>query len=82
MILEDRNTSFYHISALARRKRNFITAIKNDAGVWLTEEREVANHFGEGFITIYTTSQHVNLAIICSGNLSFRVTRRIALATW
>ena len=56
MILGDRNTSFYHISALARRKHNFITAIKNDAGVWLTEEREVANHFGEGFITIYTTS--------------------------
>ena len=59
MILGDRNTSFYHISALARRKRNFITAIKNDAGVWLTEEREVANHFREGFIKIYTTSQVV-----------------------
>ena len=59
MILGDRNTSFYHISALARRKRNFITAIKNDAGVWLTEEREVANHFKEDFIKIYTTSQVV-----------------------
>ena len=59
MILGDINTSFYHISALARRKRNFITAIKNDAGVWLTKEREVANHFREGFIKIYTTSQVV-----------------------
>ena len=32
MILGDRNTSFYHILALARRKRNSITAIKNDVG--------------------------------------------------
>ena len=30
MILGDRNTSFYHVSALARRKPNFIIAIKND----------------------------------------------------
>ena len=57
MILGDRNTSFYHVSALARRKRNFITAIKNEVGEWLTEEREVANHFREGFIKIYTTAQ-------------------------
>ena len=57
MILGDRNTSFYHISALARRKQNFITAIKNDAGEWLAKESEVANHIREGFIKIYTTSQ-------------------------
>ena len=59
MNLGDRNTSFYHVSALARRKRNFITAIKNEAGEWLTEEREVANHFKEGFLKIYTTAQKV-----------------------
>ena len=32
MILGNRNTSFYHVSALACRKCNLITAIKNDAG--------------------------------------------------
>ena len=57
MILGDRNTSFYHVSTLARRKQNFITIIKNDAGEWLAEESEVANHIREGFIKIYTTSQ-------------------------
>ena len=57
MILGDRNTSFYHVSALAHRKRNLITAIKNDAGEWLSEEIEVANHIREEFINIYTTSQ-------------------------
>ena len=57
MVLGDRNTSFYHVSAITRRKRNLITAIKNDVGEWLTEEREVAAHIREGFMKLYTTSQ-------------------------
>ena len=57
MVMGDRNTSFYHVSALARRKRNTITMVKNEVGDWLTEEREVMNHFREGFIRLYTTSQ-------------------------
>ena len=57
MILGDRNTSFFHVSTLARRKRNLITAIKNEVGDWLTEEREVASHIREGFMKLYTTSQ-------------------------
>ena len=32
MILGDRNTSFYHISMLVRRKRNRISAMKNSVG--------------------------------------------------
>ena len=59
MILGDRNTSFFHVSTLARRKRNLITAIKNEVGDWLTEEREVASYIREGFMKIYTTSQEV-----------------------
>lgn len=56
MILGDRNTSFYHVSTLARRKHNLITAIKNYVGEWLTEGKEAANQIREGFIKIYTTS--------------------------
>ena len=59
MVLGDRNTSFYHVSAIARRKRNLITTIKDEVGEWLTEERDVANHIREGFIKLYTTSQEV-----------------------
>ena len=57
MVLGDRNTSFYHVSALARRKRNLITSVKNEVGEWLFKEREVMNHFREGFISLYSTSQ-------------------------
>ena len=56
MILGDRNTSFFNVSTPARRKRNLITAIKNEVGEWLTEEREVASHIREGFMKLYTTS--------------------------
>ena len=57
MVLGDRNTSFFHVSTLARRKRNMINAIKNDIGDWITEEREVINYFREGFMKLYATSQ-------------------------
>ena len=57
MILGDRNTSFFHVSTLTHRKRNLITAIKNEVGECLTGEREVASHIREGFMKLYTTSQ-------------------------
>ena len=57
MIQGDRNTSFYHIFAFARRKRNHIASVKNNEGEWITDEREVMEHFRSGFISLYTTSQ-------------------------
>ena len=56
MIQEDRNTSFYHVFALARRKRNHITSVMDERGVWLTDGREVRDHFRRGFISLYTSS--------------------------
>ena len=55
MVLGDRSTSFFHVSTLARRKRNMINAIKNEVGDWIIEEREVMNHFRERFIKLYST---------------------------
>ena len=56
MIHGDRNTSFYHVSTLARRKRDHIEAVKDERELWITEEREVMEHFRVGFQTLYTTS--------------------------
>ena len=56
MIQGDRNTSFYHVSALARRKRNHIASVKDERGVWLTDGREVKEHFRKGFVSLYTSS--------------------------
>ena len=62
MVFGDRNTSFYHMSALARRKRNRISTIKNSAGEWLIEEAEVMEHIRKGFESLYTTS-HLSSAV-------------------
>ena len=50
MVIGDRNTSFYHVSALARRKRNTITMVKNEVGDWLSGKREVMTHFRRGLL--------------------------------
>ena len=57
MIFGDRNTSFYHMSAIVRRKRNKIQAIKNSVDDWLLDEREVMEHIRKSFMELYTTSQ-------------------------
>ena len=51
----DRNTSFFHLSTLVRRKRNRITAIKNRVGEWLMEEENIANYIQRGFEDIYSS---------------------------
>ncbi|OMO52105.1 reverse transcriptase [Corchorus capsularis] len=39
----DRNTHFFHSTTVQRRRRNSITRIMNNDGVWLTEEEEIRN---------------------------------------
>lgn len=56
MIQGDRNTSFYHVSALARRKRNHIASVKDEKRQWITDGKEVMEHFRKSFISLYTTS--------------------------
>ncbi|KAL0006038.1 hypothetical protein SO802_013599 [Lithocarpus litseifolius] len=68
MIQGDRNTFFYHISALARRKRNHIASVKNSVGEWITDERDVMEHFRSGFISLYTTAQ--SKAVWCTNHTS------------
>lgn len=56
MIQGDRNTSFYHVSTLVRRKRNQILAIKDSMGDWIHEESAIKEIVRNGFNGIYTTS--------------------------
>ena len=55
MVNGDCNTSFYHTSTLARRKRNRILTLQDSNGVWLTKVADVANHIREGFISLFTS---------------------------
>lgn len=56
MIQGDRNTNFYHVSTLVRRKRNQILAIKNSVGDWIHEENEIKEFIRAGFIDTFTSS--------------------------
>lgn len=56
MIQGDRNTTFYHVSTLVRRKRHQILAIKNSIGEWIQEEKDIAEFIRNGFRDIYTSS--------------------------
>lgn len=47
----DKNTSFYHTSALMLRKRNRILCSN-----WLNGEREIAEFIKQGFLELFTSS--------------------------
>ena len=56
MIQGDRNTNFYHVSTLVRRKRDQILAIKNSVGDWIHEENEIKEFIRAGFMDTFTSS--------------------------
>ena len=56
MIQGPKNTAFYHVSTLVRRKRNHILAIKNAVGEWIYEDNGVKEHIRDGFKEIFTSS--------------------------
>ena len=37
----DKNSKFFHLSTIIRRRRNSIDAIRNDSGEWITNRREI-----------------------------------------
>ena len=53
MIQGDRNTAFYHVSTLVRRKRKKILAIKYLVGEWIYQEEDVKEFMKNGYSDIY-----------------------------
>ena len=56
LVQGDRNTAFFHVSTLVRRKMNQIMAIKNLVGEWILEENDIKEFIRSGFNGIYATS--------------------------
>jgi exonuclease III len=50
----DKNSKFFHLSTVIRRKRNSIDAIKDDAGVWITSKRGIREHVVDKFTQLFT----------------------------
>ena len=53
----DKNSKFFHLSTIIRRRRNSIDAIKNDSGEWITDRREIQKHFVEKFKTLFNEEE-------------------------
>lgn len=60
LVQGERNTTFYHVSTLVRRKRNRIYAIQNNVGDWVSEERDVMNFFRKGFEDLFSTTKSLS----------------------
>ncbi|KAI9086687.1 hypothetical protein K1719_031281 [Acacia pycnantha] len=52
--LGDRNTHYYHLKALIRRRRNRISQLKNHDGLWLTNDECQAAHVRQFFKELYS----------------------------
>lgn len=52
-IFGERNTSYFHLSTLARRSKNRITNIMNDEGEWVHNVDQVQEEFTNSFVKLY-----------------------------
>ncbi|KAI9093716.1 hypothetical protein K1719_027165 [Acacia pycnantha] len=55
--LGDRNTHYYHMKTLLRRRKNRITQLKNSDGLWMTDDGILAAHAREFFKSLYSLDE-------------------------
>lgn len=53
IIDDDRNTRYYDIKTVARRKRSKIEMIKNSEGVWIEDCEEIKKTLVDFFINLF-----------------------------
>ena len=52
----DRNTAFFHVKTITRRRYNRIDHMKNPLSDWLTNEQQVIEHILKGFQELYKSN--------------------------
>ena len=69
--LGDKNSKFFHLSTIIRRRRNNIDALKNEEGTWIHESGQIRDKFRENFINlfkeeeVYFTEHLDHLVLLC-----------------
>ena len=63
----DRNTNFFHGVATQRNRSNFIKGIQDRDGVWVSDEKVVADIFVDFYARLFTTSNPTNLNRVLTG---------------
>jgi hypothetical protein len=52
----DRNSKFFHLSTLVRRRKNYITEIQLDSGRWIHSKDDIADYFTLKFSNVFHSS--------------------------
>lgn len=51
----DANTSFFHITAIKRRRRNIILSLRDSVGNWISDTHLLHRHISNYFLNCFTT---------------------------
>lgn len=63
MFLGDRNTSFFHISTLANKRRSIITSLRDNVGNWISDPLTIEKLINDFFINLFSTSHMSNPSV-------------------
>ena len=65
----DKNTKYFHCRSTERNKRNFISGLENEFGVWVEEESRIGDMLVQYFSNLFTSSNPSNLDTVLEGVL-------------
>ena len=57
----DRNTRFFHVSTMIRRKRNFIGAIVGEDNKWIPNPQLIGNYLTKNFKELFSSQETISL---------------------
>ena len=57
----DKNSRFFHLSTIVRRRRNTIEAVKNNVRDWIIEPKEIRNVFFWKILRYYSVKKRLKL---------------------
>ena len=52
----DRNSRFFHLLTIIRKRRNCISEIKLEDGSWIRDREEIQNYFLDKFTSLFSSS--------------------------
>ncbi|KAI9113694.1 hypothetical protein K1719_014945 [Acacia pycnantha] len=67
MCLGDRNTNYYHLKALIRRKRNYVSQLKLPDGTWLKDGELLSSYARQFFVDLFTPENPVAIQFSLRG---------------
>jgi len=70
----DRNTRFFHLRASQRRRRNYISKLKNQDGQFTDNQVEMGVMAIDFYMTLYTLEGPVNMNLVLD-TVATKVTR-------